>query len=363
MFGTNTTLDLAVSRFQYVNMSVEDFGEKNLADGIAAMLGSHNMQVADIMGDLCGSTTERLLMYGSGDTTQMIESDEFTTPPPQKARGGVVVGLPLKKYTYSWQGTRQYFRKASVYDVMQNTLAMMDADRRNLINQVRLAIFPPTNYTFSDDLVDHLTATPLPVKRLVNADGLAIPPGPNGESFNASTHTHYLGTSSFVAADMLALKETVLEHYSGGDAMFCIPRPLSTTIATFTGNFVPLTPQPITQPTTAASIDTPGLNVISITNREIGLFDGIPVWIKPWMPAGMVLFFIKSAAGKKVCMVRTDGDDPGSGQLALNYEHETYPLRARYGGRDFGVGVWERTAAAILDTANASYTAPTLTTY
>jgi hypothetical protein len=49
----------------------------------------------------------------------------------------------------------------------------------------------------------------------------------------------------------------------------------------------------------------------------------------------------------------------GFGDLQIAAEDEQYPLRARFMEREFGIGVWNRTAAAVLYTANSTYSAPT----
>jgi hypothetical protein len=52
-----------------------------------------------------------------------------------------------------------------------------------MIREAKIALFNPTNYTADDYLGDHRTQPIIAVKRLVNADSMPIPPGPNGEIF------------------------------------------------------------------------------------------------------------------------------------------------------------------------------------
>ncbi len=54
----------------------------------------------------------------------------------------------------------------------------------------------------------------------------------------------------------------------------------------------------------------------------------------------------------------------GFGSLQLVYEDESHPLRAKSYEREFGIGVWTRTGAAVLfvDAGSAgAYVSPTLT--
>jgi len=274
-----------------------------------------------------------------------------------------IVGFPLENYENAWQGTRTYFQRATVSEVVAQTSAMMDADKRNLIQQIVGAIFSPVNYLFDDYLVDHLGGSfQIPVKALVNADGLPIPPGPNGEIFNPATHTHYMTATGFVTADLVALKENVLEHYNIGEATIVIPRSLEATVRGMAPNFVAMLPANILGPTTAAQIPDDGLDTVSINNRMIGEFDGIPVWIKPWMPSGYVLCYIRNV--NKVVAVRTDPRTAGGGDLALAFKDENHPLRAETYARPVGVGIWERTGAAVLQPNTAvAYSPPTQILY
>ena len=184
---------------------------------------------------------------------------------------------------------------------------------------------------------------------------MAIPLAPDGTSFNGATHTHYLGTSAFAAADLTSGVNTVNEHFLSGPVTIMINIAQEAAVRGFTG-FTGRLPVSvigtITSQQTVANLD-----VQNVTNRCIGDFNGCEVWVKSWIPSGYVLF-LHSGNGDKALVKRTlEGD---SGDLQLLFDLEEYPLRSKAMGRKFGFGVWNRLAAAVLYTGNATYSAPTI---
>jgi hypothetical protein len=355
MFGSLSTIDLLKSNFQ----TIAEFGEDLAYTQLQAMLDAHNRIVAGMMTDLVEKTTDLQRLYGSTDQVSMIKTDEFGRPDAQKVAPGVAAGFPLDSFQSGVQWTRKFFQGASVEEVTGQAVAIMDADKTRLINEMQRAFYVPTNYTFNDYLMARKSSIPLNVRRLLNADGLGIPAGPNGEMFNGSTHTHYLvaatpGTP--IAADYVSLLETVLEHYANGTVIVAINRAQETSIRAMTANFVGFQPVNVVGATTAAQIPGQNLQTVPIYNRMIGEFNGAEVWVKPWVIAGYPVVYLKGY-GSPLCMrVR----DQNSGDLTIVADDEKYPLRAKNWEREFGIGVWNRSAMAVLDITNGSYTSPTI---
>jgi hypothetical protein len=350
-YGTLTTLDTLRATYQ----SVALFGEDRAYESIQAMLDAHNEIMQTIMTDVVERTTDRLRRYGTADTMVMTKGTEMSRADAQKILPGAPAGFPLEAWEATLQWTRKYFQNATVAEVTGQFLAMRTADIRRVIAEVQRAIFTPTNYNFDDYLVDHLQQIQLPVRALLNADGLPIPAGPNGETFNGATHTHYLATASLVMSDMVAVLETVLEHYNSGQAVIYINRSQEATVRTFTPNFVALQNTSIWAPTTAPRFNGPGsLQTVPLYNRLIGEFNGAEVWVKPWIPAGYIFVFLRDQP-KPLCLrTRT----PQSGDLVLVADDERYPLRAKSYEREFGVGIWNRTNGAVLYTGGGTFVAP-----
>jgi hypothetical protein len=350
MDGTNTTLDTRGSR----DASILDYGIERANEQIVAQLEVHNDWVRAMVADIAEWTTDRARRYGTVDTMEMIRTDEFGRPGVQKVGAGALVNFPLESYQVGWQGTRKYFANASMADLQDHANAVMLADRKKVVSRIKTAIFTPTNTTTYDHLVDNV---PLAVKALANADSLGLPVGPNGEEFDSSTHTHYLGATTAntpAAADFVALADTVLEHYAGGDGFLYISRSLETAVKGFTSNFTPLTDIRIEQPYTSARVNSPGLAVTSVANRQIGYFNGLAVFVKPWIPTGYAFCFM-AGAGKPVVLRERRA---GSGQLVLNSDDERYPIKAQNSEREFEAAIWTRTNGAVLDTTHTTYAAP-----
>lgn len=350
MYGLYTTFDTLAARDQ----TILDYGVDRAGEAVLDLLNAHNEIMRNLVTDVAEWTTDRARRYGTADSMEMTLTDEGGRPGAQKVSPGAAVNFPLQSYQGSWEGTRKFFANASVQELMANANAMLDADRKKVISRIKTAIFSPTNYTTTDYLVDHV---PLAVKALLNADSLGIPIGPNGEEFDASTHTHYLGAATAntpVTADFVALAETVLEHFPGGDGAIHISRSLQTAVSGMTPNFTPLTDVRVDQPYTSARVATPGLNMVSVNNRQIGFFNGLAVYVKPWVPTGYAFCFLSGPAKPVVLRERR----AGSGQLILVADDERYPIKAQTFEREFEASVWTRTNGAVLDTTHTTYAAP-----
>jgi hypothetical protein len=349
-FGTNTSFDtLAYAR----NTTVAQFGEDRAFDAIEMAFQAHNAQINEMLDDLSEPTTDQLRAYGGPDTMAMEELDEFGTPEAQKISAGVTVGFPCKYYGIGLQWTRLYFRSAMANELAAQATAAMDADVKMIQRDLKRALFYPTNYSFVDRL--HPKKLTLPVKALINADSSAIPLAPDGASFNAATHTHYLGTASFAAADLDAGISTVNEHFLSGKIQIFINIAQETAVRAFSGFTARL---PVTVIGAITAQQTVGeLDVWNVTNRCIGDYKGVEVWVKPWIPANYVLF-LHSGNGDKVLVRRSITGE--NSDLQLLFDLEEYPLRSKAMAREFGFGVWNRVAAACLQTNNATYSAPTI---
>jgi hypothetical protein len=310
-WGTLHTIDTLNSNFQ----TVAQFGEDAANEQLQAMLAAHRVEADNLFADLVEPTTDKQRRYGTTDQLTMVKT-EFT----------------------------------------DNVIAMMDADVQRRMLELKRALFTPTNYTFNDYLVDRLSQIPLQVRALLNADGLGIPAGPNGETFDGATHTHYLGTAAFAAADLQAALETVLEHYATGTAIIAIHRAQEIAVKAFAG-FVGMVPARIVGATTANQyVAGNPLDTVQLYNRQLGEFNGAEVWVKPWAISGYVTVYM-TGQPKPLCM-RTR--NPGSGGLVVVAEDERHPLYARTYEAEYGLGAWSRTAAAILDVNHATYTAPAI---
>ncbi|HMF59213.1 MAG TPA: hypothetical protein VK595_02505 [Vicinamibacterales bacterium] len=351
-YGTLTTLDTLASTFQ----TVAEFGEDRLWEqSIQPTLDAHNGIMNDMFDDFCERTTDKQRRYGTTDQMTMTDTDEFGRPDAQKVAPGAIAGFPLRSYQGTIQWTRKYFQNASVAEFAGQVVAIRDADIQRVINEIKRALFNPLNYTFNDYLVDRMSQIPLGVKALLNADSAGIPPGPNGETFDGTTHTHYLGTASLVDANLIAAFETVAEHYAAGEVAIYINRAQETAVRGL-ASFTKLEQMSLIPSDNTVRVLAPRLQPIALYNRQIGYFNGAEVWVKPWVPANYIVIMIRNQP--KPLVIRTRS--ASSYNLVLVADDEKYPLRAKTFEREFGVGVWNRMAAAVLFVTSGTYSAPTI---
>jgi hypothetical protein len=354
--GTLSVADLLAT---VNNATVAEFGEDDLFRAIQQDQAVHNILIDDMTSLLVERTTDQLRGSGAVDRMTMQELDEFGTARAQKVTAGANLGFPLKLKGLSVQWTRTAFKVMKARELLAQYQAAEAADLREVIADIKRAIFTATNSTFTDRLVDNLA---IPVKALANADGFPLPVGPNGETFDAGAEDHYIGEASYTAAFLSAAINTVAKKYRQADMAVYINRAQVAATRGFTGsttdpNFVPMVEANIRVADTREVISAPALDTGSDrNNRAIGYFDEAEVLVKPWVPANYVVIHNRSA--RKVLAFRERF--PGSGNFGISFEDELHPLRARGLEREYGIAVQERASMAVLYIANATYASPTI---
>jgi hypothetical protein len=356
MYGTLSVLDTLAATQQ----SVVDYGEDRAWDQINVLLAVHNQQMQDMLGDLIERTTDRQRRYGTTASKTMQELDEFGRPQPQKVTAGATLGFPLRLYGDALQWTRKFLQTGgSAAQMAAEIRSMLDSDRRLTMYELKRALFTPTNYTFADRLIDGVD---LSVKALINADSSTVPLGPNGETFDGATHTHYLYTAStsLAAADVSGLQTTVRQHSAMGTVDLYINSAQETAMRGLTGFVAHIYGYISRGGGATADVTNQALSPNNPGDRSIGFFGESEVFVKPWVASGYVLA-INNGTPDRPLILRTR---PGAGELQLVSEFANHPLQARSYEREFGIGVYNRVAAAVLfiDAGGAgAYTAPTLT--
>lgn len=345
--GTHDISQLLAARFQ----SAAEYGMDTIQQVLAADVAAHNAIMIDMVSGLCEVTTDRQRRYGESLSGSMVEVDEYGRSATQRARGGSTVGFPLRMFQYAIGWTQKWFQNHTPADMAEAVQTAQKAHRRQVYQEIQRAIFGATNYTFTDHLVDNID---LAVKRLVNADSMAIPDGPNGETFTAATHTHYNATASLVNADVTAHVEDVAEHGHSDNVMIAISRTDETTWRALTNFKAYPDPRLIYRAT-----DTPAqtLDLSRLNNRAIGIIDGAELWVKPWALANYA--FAWDANGPKPLAFRQREATALQG-LRIAATIETFPLMAEYMEAEFGLGVWNRTNGAVLYTASGTYASPNI---
>lgn len=347
------TLDIS-SLFAAVNTSVVQFGgEEVIAEILAADNRTFSEVVDDILAELCATTTERMRPVGNSLGGNAMEVDEMGQGPTQRDVPGYFIGFPLKRIQFPIGWTTQWLKYAKAADLAVRNQIAQGAHLRRMRYEMQKAIFTPTNaLTTKDHLVDNAT---LPVRALINADSTAMANGPNGETFDGATHTHYDGSATLTAAAVTATINDVIEHRNGAQVRVYINVANAAAFAALTG-FVALQ-VPFVNLNTAANQPDRRVDVTKADNRQIGWFGVAEVWTKPWVPANY-LAAADVAAPQKPLAKRVEENDRG---MHIAAEIESHPLHANFSEWFYGFSVSNRTAMAVLKFDNATYAAPTLT--
>lgn len=333
---------------------IADYGEDNAYKAIEAYRQAHNAIMQDMLMDLAEPTQDRLRRFGGVASMKMQRANEYSRPNTQKVQAGVNVGFPLELYQVGLQWTRKWFQTHVVADLESQVNAVFDADLQRVILEIQRAIFVPTNnLTYTDYLVDDSTNITLPILALLNADGLAIPADPWGNTFNGASHTHYIATATFIAANLTSLIQLVQEHYSSGTIRVYVNQADEQTVRGFSGFSSIYDARLVVANNITYAAGT--LDIMNVYNRKIGIFGAAEIWVKPWIPVGYAFAF--NPQQRKPLALRTRGTGGG---LELVFNDEDYPLRCEFYERELGLGVQERTNGAVLRTNNGTYAAPSL---
>ena len=348
-YGTLSTLDTLAS----IRQSVIAFGEDRAWTSIEAALAAHNQQFQDMLGELVERTTDARRSYGTGDVKTMDEMDQWGMGDAQKISPSLPVDFPLRRYGASLQWTRQWMASNTVAQLAAEVAAIMDADRSNLLRQVKRAVFTSTNSTFTDKLGVPANV-PLNLKAFANNDGSAYPVGPNGEVF-ATSHTHYLANATLTGAAADSLVTAVQEHFNSGVPVIVINSADEAAWRALT-NFKALI-DPRLSINMNANQPIVRLDYANTYNRLIGYYGPAELWIKPWAIANYAFAYLR---GQEPPLAMRVPAFEGLGDLNLQYEDERLPLRARAYERQFGIGVWIRVGGAVLQFSNGTYQIPVI---
>jgi hypothetical protein len=343
--------DLLANRF----ISPAAYGLSTIQEVLDRDLATHNAIIRSAASELVDITSDKQRISGTSSNGSGIEVDEFGRAPTQKMAPGSTVGFPMRKYQYSIGWDSEYMKLSTVADMASQQVAAEKWHARTILANLKRAIYTPTDSTFRDWL-----STPsidLAVKQFLNADGDAVPEGPNGEVF-ATSHTHYVGATSMVASDVTAIINTVVEHGYGEGLKLFINVADEAAIRAMTPTFSPFIDS---RQTLNANAIQPmeRLDVTVANNRPIGYFGAATVWVKPW---ALQNYFFAAATGtgsKPLVMRERDGDVlNGLRRVAQN---DAYPLHAEFLEAVYGIGVWNRANGAVLFNGNSTYQAPTIT--
>jgi hypothetical protein len=346
--GMHTIDSLLKVRFQ----SVAEFGLSTIERVLQDEIDAHNTIVNEMVEDMCELTTERQRIYGTGSDGEMNEVDEFGAAPTQESEGGATVAFPLRLFQFNLGWTQKWMETKTPADMAEQTQAAEKAHLREIQRQLKKAIYLSANYTIKDRLVDKVS---LDVKRFVNADSANMPSGPNGETFDGATHTHYDANNGWDATAYLASINDVIEHGHGNRVVSAINKADETAVRALTGFVAYPDPRIIYR-----ASDTPGqtLDISRLDNRAIGVFNGAEIWVKPWAIDNYPFTWDAGDPNKPLCFRQRTAESLQGLRIAA--ENGDYPLFAKFMEAEFGIGVWTRTNGAVLYVGAGTWADPTI---
>jgi hypothetical protein len=345
--GLNSIDDLLDVRFK----SAIELGLETIQPVLQADLEIHNRLTTDAVSGLADISQDRRRIYGTSDTMEMIEADEFTRAHTQKGQAGVEVMFPLRGFQIALGWDQAYFENKSVADMAQSQLSAEKGHLQRIRKEVQRAFYLSGNYSMVDYRVDKVT---LNVKRLLNADGAGIPDGPNGEVFDGTTHTHFLAVAGLDAASADAVLATVLEHHQGGKPVIVINRADQTAWEALP-KYKPYVDQRLTL-NANSNEPTQRLDPFTTDDKPIGLYGAAEVWLKPWALANYAVVYDTAAPKPLVCRVRKGN----ALTLKVAAKLAFAPLYADVMESEFGFGVWTRTNGAVLYSGGGAYVDPVI---
>lgn len=344
--GTHTLADLT----QVKNQTINDFGREAVAETILADLAAHNVRVGEMTAEFAEQTTEREEPQPVSDDSRARRVDEVGRVSTKRSDPPGKVGYPIDTLQHAVGWDADFLLIATPAQMALTTVAAERAMLLEHIAGIRSALMNPTNYTHYG-YVDDRTETA--VKALRNGDGQAPPRSPNLATFQGS-HNHYLANAGLTEQAATSLVTTVAEHTINGRLVTLINTADAASWAGLSG-FVPLVDARV-RVAADQSVGVAGLDTANATERDIGYYEGSIVRTRGWVPPGYAITYDANATSK--VLRRRVPRQPIRQGLRVYGGGFVFPLQADFFVEQFGYGVFNRDAAAVLDFGHANFTAP-----
>lgn len=341
---------------RYAPISTLDLSRVALT--IEAYAADLSTRVNEMLNDFSEEQSLSRAIWGGVPQMAFDEVNEFGRGEPRADVAGQEVHFPLFKLSATQEASEEFWKRAKGQNVIDLLTGMDIGYSARIRDEIKAAIFNNTLHTkVSDWLTDKSTLNK--IQPFLNADSAAIPPAPNGSTFTASTHTHYIGiTGSTVAAsDVNYLLGHVREHGEGQVVLYVDPAMPSTLSGLASTKFVALTPV-VTVNNSAAEVARLSFDpAADRSNMLVGYWDGHEVRTRSWIPTNyMVAMNISGRLGKPLHR-RIDPMFPG---LRVAPEITNGILRVKESYFYMGFGAFNRAAGAVMDctTGSNGYTVP-----
>lgn len=348
----DTSLTSAALRAGILTIDVADLNQN-----IEARLSFLDQYVGELLSGLSQPVvSEGKMVDVSGYADAMVKLSEHAFNPTDANRSVVELNFPLWKFGRATGWTYDFLRLATVEDFRKSVLDTEHAYLTALQEEIKAAMFNNVRREF-DDKFGASQRVNLVGRPFWNADGMTIPPAPNGATFTAATHTHYNGTSGSTLSVFdidERLINNVIEHGNMAGIALFIPASMVTTLDALDDKFHLATrPNVIYGDQSNRSAFEDNLDS-DPENKLVGDWNGYPVFSRSWCPANYIAC-AATGAREKPLGVRRDGG------LRPIVEGKNSVLTAQQWLSYFGMAANNRGAAAFLYTAaQTTYTAPTL---
>jgi len=323
--------------------------EPVLVDIIEDALRQHNEMMAEMLRTFVSPVTTYQEYFQPGSSGYLQEHDEYGRPLPTRLGPGWSVAYPMRLFGDNKGWTDIAIAKLTMGELSRQVSDAMAKDYRTMIQQVRRAVFNSSNWTYTDEQYGSLT-----IRRLCNADGMAIPDYYE-DTFDGDTHTHYItsGAAALADGDIKAAVDLLAEHGLNGDIRALFNKAQETAVKDLS-DFTRTYPAKVDPGATAAQ-------AIGLADPDaIGWCEDAEIALKPWIPAGY--FFVYDAAGEPPLGMReeTVARLRGFHLAAEEGVDAHYPLRNRFFRRLCGFGGRHRLNGVCVEiTADAAYDDPT----
>lgn len=337
-------------------LRLAELGEDRLNEWIQNELAIYNAIAEELLSKLSFSTTEVQTRYGRQGTMRMLPAEEFSRMDLQRIGRGYSLGFPLKRFQLGIGWTRDFFRRKLASDLALTFDAAVAADWQRVIYEIKVALFSPTNYTFSDELKGDLA-----VKRLINADSTVIPAW-DGATFNGASHTHYLYTdgTTFQEVDAAAIQNHLTEHGHQGNLVTYINTAERAEWEAM-DNFLPVQRPWIIDPLGQYGRVSDSADYLHV----VGRVDAMEIRARSWMPAGYSFSFNEYGPNNpRNPLARRLSDLPEDNAFHIAGTDDRFPFHSEWAERYIGFGAYNRTNGVVMykDSGNGNaYVAPTIT--
>jgi len=328
---------------------IEDVSVAKLWDAVRASAAEHNREITTLMATMVQRTTEykvRFMSPGAG-SLQPLDIYGDANPKTFRAEGYYDVAFPLHGAGTAW-GTNIVSRaKMTVDEANRLTLDVQNQDADWMRRHIMAAVLDNVAWTFTDP--DHGSLT---VEPLANSDSVTYPK----IGGSVATDEHYLYQAAAIAdatSPFGTMYSELNEHVSNsGPYVAYISTSLVATTKALTA-FVPIGDSAIAYGASTDQVRSP--LPLTLGDEVLGRVENM--WVVEWrnMPAGYIIAQAQGAG--PFLRMRENAEAELQGLFTRTFSIDSNHEGIRY-YRYAGFGVYDRTAACVMQVGNGSYSIP-----